>query len=97
MTKILFYYIRFIYFCEYGYTYFLMTNKSTRHTLTINAAIIGPTTHTIPGSSPLVFTETSGFPSKGVFGFGRRGSSPGGTSLISKDRYSENGDDVYKC
>lgn len=65
--------------------------------LTINAAIIGPTTHTMPGSWPLVFTDTSGFPSTGVFGLGRRGGSPGGTSLISRDRYSEKGDEVYKC
>lgn len=78
-------------------TYLLIKKIRVRNALTINAAIIGPTTHTIPGSWPLVFTDTSGFPSTGVFGLGRRGGSPGGTSLISRDRYSEKGDEVYKC
>lgn len=62
--------------------------------LTMSAAIMGPITQTIPGSCPLVLTETSGLPSTGVFGFGRRGGSPGGTSLMSNDRYSEKGEDV---
>ena len=66
-----------------------MTKRRTRNTLTIKAAIMGPTTHTIP--------DTSGFPSTGVLGLGRRGGSPGGTSLISRDKYSEKGDEVYKC
>ena len=79
------------------HTHFLMTKRRTRNTLTIKAAIMGPTTHTIPGSWPLVFTDTSGFPSTGVLGLGRRGGSPGGTSLISRDKYSEKGDEVYKC
>ena len=63
----------------------------------MSTAIIGPTTQTIPGSWPLFVTETSGFPSTGIFGFGRLGGSPGGTSLMSSDKYSENGDDVYRC
>lgn len=63
----------------------------------MSAAIIGPTTQTMPGSWPLMSTETSGLPSIGASGFGRRGGSPGGGSLMSRDRYSENGDDVYKC
>lgn len=78
-------------------TYFLITKSKTRKTLVIKAAIIGPTTQTIPGSWPLFVTDTSGLPSTGLFGFGLLGGSPGGTSRISKERYSENGDDVNKC
>ena len=74
-----------------------MTNNKTKHTLTISAAMMGPITQTIPGSCPLMSTETSGLPSNGRSGFGRRGGSPGGTSLMSSDRYSEKGEDVYKC
>lgn len=64
--------------------------------LTVKAANIGRITQMRPGSRPAVSTNTSGL-SRGMSGFGLRGGSPGGTALMSKDRYSENGEDVYKC
>lgn len=75
-------------------TYFLITKSKTRQMLTIRAAMIGPITQTMPGSWPLLVTETSGFPSGDMSGFGRLGGSPGGTSRMSRDKYSEKGDDV---
>lgn len=77
-------------------THFLMMNRRTRMVEPMRAAMMGPTTHTIPASSVLLFTDTSDV-STGILGFGRRGGSPGGTSLMSRASSSENGLDVYRC
>lgn len=70
--------------------------SSTRQIDSIKAAMIGPMTQTIPASSVFLLTLTSEF-SAGIFGLGRRGGSPGGTSRISNASGSENGLDVKRC
>lgn len=77
-------------------TYFLMMNRRTRQMESIRAAMIGPMTQTIPASSVLRLTLTSEM-SVRMLGLGRRGGSPGGTSLISRASSSENGLDVNRC
>ena len=58
-------------------------------------AMTGPMTQTTPASSVFRLTNTSD-ESIGMLGLGLLGGSPGGTSLMSRDKNSENGLDVYK-
>lgn len=74
-----------------------MRRRDKRHRERNAAATTGPMIQSSPASSRLRLTDTSADVSAGTFGLGRRGGSPGGTSLMSKARGSENGLDVYKC
>uniref|UniRef100_A0A8W7NYZ1 Uncharacterized protein n=1 Tax=Anopheles coluzzii TaxID=1518534 RepID=A0A8W7NYZ1_ANOCL len=68
------------------------TRKQTDST---SAAMIGPTTQSMPGSSflPRMIISVS----CGTLGLGRCGGSPVGASFMSSARNSENGLDVYRC
>jgi hypothetical protein len=74
-----------------------MSRRDNRQRERNAAATTGPMIQRSPASSRLRLTDTSADVSAGTFGLGRRGGSPGGTSLMSKARGSENGLEVYKC
>lgn len=91
--KLIYYNILMYYDCTHFF-------KIKRRTIMIDrpkAAMMGPITHTIPASSVFRLTETPPELSRGTFGSGLLGGSPGGAERIFNERGSENGLLVYRC